>query len=190
MLRKVENIQKRRMIAVWYAVQVATGREETTRDMCRKLIDKELYKDIFIIRFDKAKKYYGEWHKEKKIMFPGYMFIDTDNPNEIYEQLKNVPEFMKILGRNGNDFIAIESSKEALFKAMVSKNYEIPISIGVIEGDKVIVKEGPLVGMEAYIKKIDRHKKVAILKAEMFEQEIGVSVGLEVIEKYGKKGEN
>lgn len=178
------------MIAVWYAVQVATGREETTRDMCRKLIDKELYKDIFIIRFDKAKKYYGEWHKEKKIMFPGYMFIDTDNPNEIYEQLKNVPEFMKILGRNGNDFIAIESSKEALFKAMVSKNYEIPISIGVIEGDKVIVKEGPLVGMEAYIKKIDRHKKVAILKAEMFEQEIGVSVGLEVIEKYGKKGEN
>ena len=175
---------------MWYAVQVATGREETTRDMCRKLIDKELYKDIFIIRFDKAKKYYGEWHKEKKIMFPGYMFIDTDNPNEIYEQLKNVPEFMKILGRNGNDFIAIESSKEALFKAMVSKNYEIPISIGVIEGDKVIVKEGPLVGMEAYIKKIDRHKKVAILKAEMFEQEIGVSVGLEVIEKYGKKGEN
>ena len=90
---------------MWYAVQVATGREETTRDMCRKLIDKELYKDIFIIRFDKAKKYYGEWHKEKKIMFPGYMFIDTDNPNEIYEQLKNVPEFMKILGRNGNDFI-------------------------------------------------------------------------------------
>lgn len=168
---------------MWYAVQVATGREETARDMCRKLIDKELYEDIFIIRFDKAKRYYGEWHKERKIMFPGYMFIDTDNPNEIYEQLKNVPEFTKILGRDNDAFIAIEAGKEALFKAMVRDDYEIPISIGVIEGDKVIVKEGPLVGMEAYIKKIDRHKRIAILRTEMFEQEIGVSVGLEVVEK-------
>ena len=168
---------------MWYAVQVAIGREETARDMCRKLIDKELYEDIFIIRFDKAKRYYGEWHKEKKIMFPGYMFIDTDNPNAIYEQLKNVPELTKILGRDGDDFIAIEFDKEKLFKAMVSEDYEIPISIGVIEGDKVIVKEGPLVGMEAYIKKIDRHKRIAILKTEMFEQEIGVSVGLEIVQK-------
>lgn len=168
---------------MWYAVQVATGREETARDMCRKLIDKELYEDIFIIRFDKAKRYYGEWHKEKEIMFPGYMFINTDNPNKIYEQLKNVPELTKILGRDGEKFSAIEPYKEEMFKAMVSEDYEIPISIGVIEGDKVIVKEGPLVGMEAYIKKIDRHKRIAILKTEMFEQEIGVSVGLEIIKK-------
>ena len=48
----------------------------------------------------------------------------------------------------------------------------------------MIVKDGPLVGMEAYIKKIDRHKRIAVLNAEMFEQEINVSVGLEIIEKY------
>ena len=90
---------------MWYAVQVATGREETARDMCRKLLNKESYTDIFIIRFDRAKRYYGAWHKEKKIMFPGYMFIDTDNPGDIYEQLKNVPELTKILGREGKDFI-------------------------------------------------------------------------------------
>ena len=37
---------------MWYAVQVATGREETVRDMCIKLLNKESYTDIFIIRFD------------------------------------------------------------------------------------------------------------------------------------------
>ena len=168
---------------MWYAVQVATGREETVRDMCIKLLNKESYTDIFIIRFDRAKRYYGAWHKEKKIMFPGYMFIDTDNPSDIYEQLKNVPELTKILGREGKDFISIEPGKEAMFKAMVNEAYEIPVSIGIIEGDRVIVKDGPLVGMEAYIKKIDRHKRIAVLKAEMFEQEINVSVGLEIVQK-------
>ena len=165
---------------MWYAVQVATGREETARDMCRKLLNKESYTDIFIIRFDRAN---GAWHKEKKIMFPGYMFIDTDNPSDIYEQLKNVPELTKILGREGKDFISIEPGKEAMFRAMVNEAYEIPVSTGIIEGDRVIVKDGPLVGMEAYIKKIDRHKRIAVLNAEMFEQEINVSVGLEIVQK-------
>ena len=123
------------------------------------------------------------WHREKKIMFPGYMFIDTDNPSDIYEQLKNVPELTKILGREGKDFISIEPGKESMFKAMVNEAYEIPVSTGIIEGDRVIVKDGPLVGMEAYIKKIDRHKRIAVLNAEMFEQEIKVSVGLEIVQK-------
>lgn len=171
---------------MWYAVQVMTGREETVRDMCKRLIDKKQYNDIFVIRFDKAKRYYGTWHKEKEIMFPGYIFIDSDNPQQIYEHLKKVPELTKMLGRDKNEFTPIETSKEAMFKAMVNDNYEIPLSVGIIEGDKVIVKEGPLLGMEGLIKKIDRHKRVAVLNAQMFEQDVDIRIGLEIIEKYKK----
>ena len=85
---------------MWYAVQVMTGREETVKDMCKRHIDKKQYNDIFVIRFDKAKRYYGTWHKEKEIMFPGYIFIDSNNPQQIYEHLKNVPELTKMLGRD------------------------------------------------------------------------------------------
>ena len=168
---------------MWYAVQVTTGREETVRNMCKKFIDKKLYNDIFIIRFERVKKYYGEWHKEKKIMFPGYMFIDTNNPYKIYEQLRSVPELTNILGRDGDKFVSIETDKEILFKSMVNIDYEISVSTGIIVGDRVVVKKGPLVGMEACIKRIDRHKRIAILSTEMFEQKINVSVGLEIIEK-------
>ena len=165
---------------MWYAVQVLTGREETVRDMCKRLIDRKHYNDIFVIRFDKAKRYYGTWHKEKKNMFPGYIFIDSDNPQQIYEHLKNVPELTKMLGRDKNEFMPVEAGKEAMFKAMVNDNYEIPLSVGVIEGDKVIVKEGPLSGMEGLIKKIDRHKRVVVLNAQMFEQDVDIRVGLEI----------
>lgn len=119
-------------------------------------------------------------------MFPGYIFIDSDNPQQIYEHLKNVPELTKMLGRDKNEFTSIEAGKEAMFKAMVNDNYEIPLSVGVIEGDKVIVKEGPLSGMEGLIKKIDRHKRVAVLNAQMFEQDVDIRIGLEIIEKYKK----
>ena len=124
--------------------------------------------------------------KEKEIMFPGYIFIDSDNPQQIYEHLNSVPELTKMLGRDKNEFTPIEAGKEAMFKAMVNDNYEIPLSVGVIEGDKVIVKEGPLSGMEGLIKKIDRHKRVAVLNAQMFEQDVDIKIGLEIIEKYKK----
>ena len=162
---------------MWYAVQVMTGREETVRDMCKRLIDRKQYNDIFVIRFDKAKRYYGTWHKEKEIMFPGYIFIDSDNPQQIYEHLKSVPELTKMLGRDKNEFTPIEAGKEAMFKAMVNDNYEISLSV---------VKEGPLSGMEVLIKKIDRHKRVAVLNAQMFEQDVDIKIGLEIIEKYKK----
>ena len=124
--------------------------------------------------------------KKKEIMFPGYIFIDSDNPQQIYEHLNSVPELTKMLGRDKNEFTPIEAGKEAMFKAMVNDNYEIPLSVGVIEGDKVIVKEGPLSGMEGLIKKIDRHKRVAVLNAQMFEQDVDIKIGLEIIEKYKK----
>ena len=162
---------------MWYAVQVMTGREETVRDMCKRLIDRKQYNDIFVIRFDKAKRYYGTWHKEKEIMFPGYIFIDSDNPQQIYEHLKSVPELTKMLGRDKNEFTPIEAGKEAMFKAMVNDNYEISLSV---------VKEGPLSGMEVLIKKIDRHRRVAVLNAQMFEQDVDIKIGLEIIEKYKK----
>lgn len=77
----------------------------------------------------------------------------------------------------------IERSKEELFRSMVDDNHEIAISTGLIEGDKVIITDGPLAGKEAMIKKINRHKRIAILNVTMFGESVGVTVGLEIVEK-------
>ena len=39
---------------MWYAVQVMTGREQTVKDMCKRVIDKKQYNDIFVIRDRKS----------------------------------------------------------------------------------------------------------------------------------------
>lgn len=168
---------------MWYAVQVFTGDEEKVKRICELLIDSSCYTDIFVIRFNRAKKFYGKWHKESKIMFPGYLFIDTDEPLMLYESLRNIPQFTKVLGRDMDEFIPIEESKESLFKSMVNNEYEIDISKGIITGDTVVITEGPLVGKEAMIKKIDRHKRTAILSINMFGRETDITVGLEIVAK-------
>ena len=62
------------------------------------------------------------------------------------------------------------------------------MSVGVIEKDKVKIQEGPLVGMEGLIKKIDRHKRQAVLEMEMFGRKVEMKVGVEIVEKISCEG--
>ena len=57
------------------------------------------------------------------------------------------------------------------------------MSEGIIEGAKIIVTRGPLMGKEGYIKKVDRHKRKARLELEMFGRMQEIVVGLEIVEK-------
>lgn len=168
---------------MWYAVQVKTEKENIIRDYCINMLDDAVYNDIFILRFNRVKKFYGKWHEESEILFPGYMFIDTDTPMQVYEALKKVPVLTKFLGHDKGVFIPIERSKELLFKEMINDKHEIEVSVGLIEGDRIIITQGPLSGKEAMIYKINRHKRTAFLNMEMFGNNVGVTVGLEVVEK-------
>ena len=57
------------------------------------------------------------------------------------------------------------------------------LSTGIIENSQIRILEGPLVGMEGTIRKIDRHKRKAWLEIEMFGRTVEMQVGLEVIAK-------
>lgn len=170
------------MIALWYAVQVQTGRENAAKELCEKLM-KPTDGKIFLIRFDRAKRYCGKWHRETELMFPGYFFVETKKPLLLYEKLKNIPRLTKMLGREEEEFLPIEEEKEALFRSMLNEKDEISISKGIIDGDNVIVTEGPLQGYEGMIKKINRHKRIAVLGLDLFGQGTDVTVGLEIVAK-------
>ena len=59
----------------------------------------------------------------------------------------------------------------------------VGLSEGVIEHSKIRVYSGPLVGKEKYIRKIDRHKRRAVLEMPMFGGTKRVQVGLEIVSK-------
>ena len=88
-----------------------------------------------------------------------------------------MPAFTSLLGRDKDSFVPIERSKEELFREMVNDNYEIAMSCGLIEGDKVTITDGPLAGKEAMICKINRHKRTATLNVEMFGDKAGGDCG-------------
>ena len=71
------------------------------------------------------------------------------------------------------DTATLQDALMAVAREMVNDNYEIAMSCGLIEGDKVTITDGPLAGKEAMICKINRHKRTATLNVEMFGDKLG-----------------
>lgn len=167
---------------MWYVIWTATGREEELKTEIISNISKELFLKCWIpCRMERRKKS-GKWIDVKRVLFPGYLFIETDNIEAIYFELRKLLCFSKIL-KTGDCYTPVSTGEEQLIRRLTGEGDVVPVSFGIIENDKVVIHTGPLKGMEGYIKKIDRHKRKAYLKIEMFNRMVETCVGLEIVDK-------
>ena len=171
---------------MWYVIQVFTGREEETKQLCKRLIPEEVLTDCFIPYRENMKKYLGKWHKEREILFPGYVFLITDRIEEVSVELKRVPGFTKLLG-DRECLIALTNQEVAFIEHFGGKDRVTEMSVGFIINDKIQIAQGPLIGMEGSIRKIDRHKRKAWVEVEMFGRKMEVQIGLEIVIKNEEK---
>lgn len=172
-----------------YSVFVRTGREAAVRDTCSRQISRELIKEVFIPHYERMRRYGGKWHREQHPLFPGYLFLITDQVETVFQELKSVPELTKILGA-GTDFIPLHPEEVEFLKQIGNENHVTEMSTGFIVGDKVTVTSGPMKNIEGSIKKIDRHKRIAVVTIPMFGREQDVTMGLEIVEKIGVVQDN
>ena len=167
----------------WYVVQVMTGNEEKIRDMCYRLISREILIECFIPKVKRMKKIRGSFHEVEEILFKGYVFMISDTIDDLYQQLKLIPELTKVLGNDGSNILPILKDEAVFLLKFGKEDHIVDMSKGYIIGSKIMIISGPLVGNEGIIRKIDRHKRIAYIEVKLFDQITTVKVGLEIIAK-------
>lgn len=167
---------------MWYVIQVRSGNEADIVRQCRLLVKAEILLECFIPYYEELKRFQGQWHKEKSILFPGYVFLVTDHVVELFHQLKKVPELTRLLGV-GNEIVPLNEKEVDFLRRFGKDKHLVEVSQGFIVNDRVVVTDGPLAGNEGLIKRIDRHKRKAYLEIPMFGRLVMAQVGLEVVEK-------
>ncbi|HWT76048.1 MAG TPA: antiterminator LoaP [Mobilitalea sp.] len=167
---------------MWYAVQVRTGEEEKIKLLCNKIISGEILKECFIPYYERMKKYLGEWHKSSEILFPGYIFMVSDYIDELRVWVKKIPNLTKILG-DGKDIIPLNDKEIEFLRKFGKEDHSIRMSQGYIENEKIIITDGPMKDFVGTIKKLDRHKRIAVIEMEFFERITEIHIGMEIIRK-------
>lgn len=166
---------------MWYVVQVMSGQEHSIAAVCEAHLLGE-QEEVFVPLYERKRKIKGSWELCQAILFPGYVFFQTGDVDDLFYRLKRMDGLTKIL-RTGDDFTPLHETEVAFLQQFGREEHVVEMSIGYIEGDEVIITTGPMADWHGKVKKIDRHKKIAVLEIEFFGRMTDVTVGLEIVEK-------
>lgn len=167
---------------MWYVIWTLAQKEHHLKETIESKIPKELFRAVWIPMKTELRKYNGvETCKQIKLL-PGYLLIDTDDPDEIHQLLRREKEYIRFLESDGI-YIPLSAEEEAVIRHFSCQEGKIGISVGVIKKGMLTVLDGPLKGMEDSIVKIDRHRRKAWVHFDKLLGEARVlTLGLEVIE--------
>lgn len=178
--------------ARWYVIQVQTGREES---ICRKILracrvascelqdGTVVLRECFSPRYAYQHKRDGEWVNETMPLLPGYVIAVTEDPWTLVKVLRGMPEFTRLLTMGKTVTPLDEQEKSWLERWTKEGDRTIPMSIAYKEGDMIVITDGPLVGQEALITRVNRRKSVAQLEIHAGQMTIHTTVGLAVLPK-------
>lgn len=169
---------------MWYVIWTSTGSEQRLGLWIKEYVPKEYYEDCFVPMIDQNKKVNGVWKTVHKTLFPGYLFVNTDEKRieTFAEYIKHSDQFAVILSTD-DKFTPVNVEEVFLIENAYENNGVLGSSIGIIEGDKVKILSGPLIGKEGLIKSINRHKRTAIIEFNMFGRVSNIKIGLEIVSK-------
>lgn len=103
---------------MWYVIQVAGGREEETAALIQKQISPDVMRESFIPRKERIKKFRGRWRQVKEILFPGYVFTETEQPEALFLELKHVTRLTKLLQDGKSFFIPLSREEEEMIRSI------------------------------------------------------------------------
>jgi transcriptional antiterminator NusG len=164
---------------MWYVVQSAEGKERAAMEKCRKAISMTVATSIFTPSHEYKRRYQGAWHTKEGILFPGYIFVESSQPEELEKQLEQIHGVVTPVCIGGG-FYPIQQEEEDFLRSLLDETYCIRYSLGYIVDGELLVERGPLQGKAHYVTKIDRHRRDADLVLRLFGKEKKVQVGLEV----------
>lgn len=156
---------------MWCVVYAGEGREAGTEEFVRNVLPASAYTRCFHLVQHKALKKQGVLRDVAGNYLPGYVFIETDEPETVYEILKKTP---KRLLFSDDWFVATLSEKEeSLFRLIVDAGGEIGISVVRTSTEEESGKKrneylsGPLAKVADQVIYVDRHHRFAEISGDL-----------------------
>lgn len=180
----------------WYVFHVRTGAENRVVQDMSQYVGKHDFSPYEVEPFCPESEVYfrgaqgrqlGKTYK-KRPLFSGYVFVETTMPASEFlttfgSYIYSSQDIVRILKSGSSDNIAVPIEERQRLEYLLKNKRCVERSVGYIVGDKVVIKGGPLVGLEGMIKYINRHNRYADIEIDMFGGKIKARCALEIVEK-------
>lgn len=168
---------------MWYVIQVTTGKEEEMRQLIERKIRPEFYERCFYVKRERIWRREGQCIIHLETMFPGYLFVITDKPKELYWRLKEIPRFTKMLRTEEEVFLSVVDDEKEFMENLLNGDEEDIVRLSKVklnEKKEIIAAEGSL---EHYIGNIVKKKirlRYVMIDVMLFGKKRTVLIGIDV----------
>lgn len=143
----------------WYPLRVREGSERRTCSELLRLLPRDVLMDCFSIEKERWFKRAGVWELLCETAYRGYAFAVSADPAELYKALSRIGVKAELAGADGRTWMPLAPDAQEWFERCMDGERVLRSSMAVIVDGVLYVQEGPLVGQEDRIVKIDRHHK-------------------------------
>ena len=168
----------------YYAVQVKSKTEDKFVSMLLKK-NPDFKMNIYSPKRQIDIRRRGKITKKNMAVFPGYVFIEADKTEDLYENqqfVRRTPGFNRFL--KSNKEITPLSNRDLELVMHFIKNFG-PIAgksrVYFNENSRIVVVDGPLSGLEGRIIKVDKRKCRAKIKLDIYQDSFSIDLAFEVI---------
>lgn len=167
---------------MWYALFVLTGQEEKILQSLEGLLryHKPSQSTIFVIPKRKLiERHNGELKIRLRNLLPGYILMNTDKMDEIFERVKRHPKIIRVLGNfHGGEMIYDYEIFHIL--KMIDENGIVDISKGAIMNGRLKIFDGPLLGYENKIIKVNKRKNRVKVRFKLSDKEVELDLAVKI----------
>ena len=177
---------------MYYVVQVKTGKEQQAIDDILKNKPDDPSFDVFAPYRKALRKFKGQLKEVVERCFPGYIFVETNDVQDLFVQLYWTPGYTRLLGREADtyNFVPLDKDESRMIDILYSKNNDRITEISNIEvkeGEMIRVLDGPLMGLETQIKKVNLHKRKVTVEymmcGRLVQSDIAINIVTNIINK-------
>lgn len=170
---------------MWYVIQTVNGQEQQVCTWINQRMGRALFERCFVPLYEDVWRKEGVGHISIKKTFAGYVFIKTDRPDEVYEELHKIPKFTVLLSdqpdqnkQKEKTFILVSAEEERFLRSIYTDGIMRVSYIEKNSEGRVTSIIGPLEKYRDYIVKLDLSHRRAVAEIPLFGQARRMKFGL------------
>lgn len=168
------------MIAMaWYAIQTYTGKEEQLVEMIYRMLPAGIFSECFVPYFERLRR----WHHQNQIcilrLFPGYIFISTEDINSVFGLFKKIPAMSKIMSTDDFEFTSIYEEEARFLLEILDSDHIVRLTYVATDGKgSATYMAGPLKECSGRIQAYKFRDRYAQVRLTIAGHEKSVRMGL------------
>lgn len=165
----------------WYVMHTKEGMERQATELIWRTVPSDLWSHCRILKKEKLFRGEGKLLLSCEKMFPDYLFIETEQPEELMNYLKRSREYPEFLKDEEENLLAINEQDLGFLKSVCGEKLDRPMSLSEVETDE----EGNLTHINGVLEKYSGQivkkrlrKRYVLAQVDLFQRKETVLFGI------------